>query len=382
LPVKTKTVFKDPSSRTRGRRVFCFGTHPPIQRWLNKGRSKMAEEPAVEAKDFDQLFDEKAGELEKGTPAEPSTEIKPEGTETKPDGSTAEVEKTEQVKEVESDASLSVEDKIAKVKEILGDDEKAIDAYVKEKGYHNDPAWQKREELIKRLKEEGEAKVAMSEADRTALDDFKVYRNSADYIQNTMESKGYTQEAIDAKLKESGFDVETKPQDDLQLVLDKTGSDRTAMTKGELDQVNDMIRIANILIEDRLGKGLSKELAPMKEHMQSNEQKAAGESLWKFMESTVKDEDILDFKKDIEPLIGKFLDENPDALQDDIRAHFNSIYHPMTIERLKTGKRQEVRDEKKSSIRQNTPAGGGNKLPNKTGNFEDDSEAFFAVNPV
>ena len=102
-----------------------------------------------EAKTFDQIADEVLDKEEKETLSETSTEKKPEGEEAKaPDTATAEVEKTEQVKAVEADASLSVEEKLAKVKEILGEDEKAIDAYIKQKGYHTDTAWIKQRELI------------------------------------------------------------------------------------------------------------------------------------------------------------------------------------------------------------------------------------------
>ncbi|MFH1640476.1 MAG: hypothetical protein ABIA66_00795, partial [Candidatus Omnitrophota bacterium] len=94
----------------------------------------MAEE-IKDANEIDQDFDAKADkvldDLEKETSADSSTENKSEGDEAKDSkASAAEAAKTDKVKEVEADTSLSVEDKIAKIKEILGDDEKAIDAYI------------------------------------------------------------------------------------------------------------------------------------------------------------------------------------------------------------------------------------------------------------
>ena len=60
---------------------------------------------------------------ESGAPSDDtSAEKKPEGEEPKDtETPTAEVDKTEKVKEVEADTSLSVEDKIAKIKEISFD---------------------------------------------------------------------------------------------------------------------------------------------------------------------------------------------------------------------------------------------------------------------
>ena len=342
----------------------------------------MAEE-IKEAKDFDQLADEVFDKEEKETPADTSTEIKPEGEETKAtEISTAEVDKTEQVKEVEADTSLSVEDKIAKIKEILGNDEKAIDAYIKEKGYHKDPAWQKQREIIDRLKKEGEAKVAMSEEDRTALDEFKKFRSSPDYIITSMKSQGYTQEAIDKKLRESGFEVPTKPQDDVQLVLKKLNIDVSKLAPEDkaniTANIEDVSKIADIIFADRLSKILPKELAPLQDHLGLMEKSDNASKLITVIKDTVKTEGILDFDKDVEPVLNKFLDENPDASQQDVLEHFKSINHQLTIERLKIGNKKGERDNLKSNLRQNIPiTKTAEGLPQKTGNFDKDADAFF-----
>ena len=96
------------------------------------------------------------------------------------------------------------------------------------------------------------------------------------------------------------------------------------------------------------------------------------------MRNVIKTEGILDFEKDIEPEINKFLDENSDAAQSDVLAHFKELNHNLSIERLRTGKRKEVRDEKKGNLRQNVTTSGGSKnLPQKTGDFDKDADAFF-----
>jgi len=334
------------------------------------------EDENKEAKDFDSIADEFLNQDADSSAAEGDSEDQ------STDAAGTEPDKTEQVKEIESDDSLSVEDKIGKVKEILGDDEKAIDAYIKEKGYHNDPAWQKREELIKKLREEGEAKSSMSDEDKQALDEFKSFRSSAEYIQTSMKAQGFTQEAIDSKLVEAGFDSQTKPKDDVQLVVSKLGIDLDKFTPQEkvsvMQNIEDIVKVADILVNDRLSKVLPEKLAPMEDHISSITKTDNASKLMSTMKETVKTESILDFEKDIEPELNKYLDDNPDAVQEDIFEHFKRINHKLTVERLKTGKRQEDRDGKKTNLRQNVVASSGGKgTPQKTGSFEKDADAFL-----
>lgn len=335
-----------------------------------------------EAKDFDSIADKILNEEGKETPAETSSADKPEDDKTKTLDSGAEPVKTEQVKAVEVDSSLSVEEKISKIKEILGDDQKAIDAYVKQKGFHNDPAWQKQREIIERLKKESETKSFLSEEDKKAFQEFKTFSSSPEYIQMTMKQQGYTQDAIDKKLQESGYEVESKPQDDVNLVLGKLGIDINKMPpetkENVLANVEDIIKIADILIQDRFSKTFSKELAPIQDHLGNLAKTDNATKITKTMEDTIKSEGILDFDKDIEPALNKFLDENPDATQQDVFENFKSINHNLTIERLKIGKKKDERDEKKGDLRQNIPIARSNSgLPKKTGNFDKDVDSFF-----
>ena len=342
----------------------------------------MAEE-LKEAKQFDEMADEVLAKLGKETPEGTSPSDKPEGEEAeKTETSGAEPEKTDKVKAIEEDSSLSVEEKIAKIKEILGDDEKAIDAYVKSKGYHQDPAWQKQRELIEKLKKDVAVKTELSEENMKALADFKEFRSSAEYIQQSMKSKGFTQEAIDKELQKAGFEVKAKPQDDVDLVigklgvkLDEMGPDEKANT---LVNISDISKIVNIILEDRFSKVLPKELAPIQERIMSMDKSENANKLLESIKTTVKDEGILDFDKDITPALNKFLDDSPDATQQDLSEQFKILNHKLTIERLKLGKNKAERDEKKETFRQNIPISSGLKnLPKKTGNFEKDSESFF-----
>lgn len=330
----------------------------------------------TEAKDFDTVADELLDKAETETPSESSTEIRPEDHSNDTDVTTGtEPAKTEQVKKVEEDGSLSVDEKMAKIKEILGEDQDAIDAYVKAKGYHTDPAWVKQRELIDKLKKESEAKEALSEKDKAEL---AKIRSSREYIQTSMKEEGYTQEAIDKKLKEAGFNVETKTEDDLQFILDKTGTKKESLAANQLDQIEDIIKITKLLIQKEMSNILPKELAPVKDHLSELAKEKGASVVMNTIKDTVKTEGILDYAKDIEPALNKFLDENPDATQQDVLEHFKSINHSLSVERLKTGKRKDERDEKKLNQRQNistvrTPSG----VLEKTKDFDKDADAFL-----
>lgn len=340
------------------------------------GEIKEAKEEVVE--DFDSAADKILDDLEKGTPSDTSTEEKPEGEETETtETKTAEVSKTEKVKEVEADTSLSVEEKIAKVKEILGDDEKAIDAYIKQKGYHKDPAWQKQREIIDRLKAE-QAKGILSPEDKKLLEDVKKVTSSREYIETSMKSQGFTQDAIDKRLRESGFDIVTKPQDDLELISQKLNIDSSKLTQAQRDDITDIVKIADIVFKDRIDKILPNQLKPIQEHIGAMNQEASAGKIVNVMKEIIKKEGILDFEKDIEPEINKFLDANPDAVQADVLAHFKEINHSLTIERLRLGKKKDERDVKRTNLRQ-IPGGGGGEvaLPAKTGDFDKDADAIL-----
>ena len=334
-----------------------------------------------EAKDFDQIADEvyENQNPEKETPADTSSENKPVDEDPETDKTpTAEVDKTEQVKAVEEDTSLSVEDKIDKVKEILGDDIDAIDAYVKEKGYHTDPAWIKQREIIDRQKKDLDAKIGLSDEDKQELANFKEITSSAEYITASMKSQGYTQEAIDKSLKVKGFDVQAKPDDDLQFISKKLNIDPATLSEQQKFLLEDVSKVVNILLEERLSKVLPEQLKPIKEHLGGVEQANSAERMTAAMKSVLKAEGVLDFEQDIEPEINKYLDKNPDATQQDVHAEFERLNHKLSIERLRTGKRKETRDKKKENLRQNFHSAGRNKnLPKKTGNFEKDADSFF-----
>lgn len=310
---------------------------------------------------------------EKETPSAPSAETKPEGSETETKEPTEpDSEKTEKVKEVEDDASLSVEDKIAKIKDILDSDE-AVEAYIKSKGYHTDPAWIKQRELIDRLKEEAKSPKIDDET-KGKLELLDKVLSNPDFIKAQMKTDGFTDEAINNKLRELGHEV-AETRDDVQLVTQKLGLDIKTLTPETKDLISDVSKIADVILQDRL-KG---HLKPLEEGVTQITQASEAGKMLNGIKQTVQDENILDFDKDIEPEIQKFMDENPEAEQPQIQTYFNKINHELSIERLRTGKKKGEREEKKGDLRSSKPGVhiAPGKLPDKTGNFDEDADALL-----
>jgi len=341
------------------------------------------EEVKVEAKEtFDDVADKvfdahEVKEAEKVTQSESSTEKKPDAEPKTEEPTTAEVDKTEKVKEVEDDGSLSVEEKIAKVAEILGDDLKAIDAYVKEKGYHNDPAWKAQRAIITRLQEEaGKPKIDEDTQDKLAMLD-KVLSNPT-IIKAQMKEEGYTDEAINNKLRELGHTVSEKAGDDVGLVTQKMGINPQSITQETKDLIGDVAKIANIIFKDRAEKYLGERIKPIEDGVTQITQTAEAGKMLKEIQGIVKSEEILDFDKDVEPKLQEFMDKNPEATQPEIKEYFMKLNHTLTIERLKTGKKKGERDEKKGDLRNtkvssHIPAG---KIT-RTGDFDKDFDAVW-----
>lgn len=272
----------------------------------------------------------------------------------------------------DTEAELSEEEAtLKKINEALGDDPKAIEAYIKKMGYHKDPAWQK---LLAKSKQS----QAIDSDTQKQLEEFKLITSSPDYVTMSMKRQGYTQEAIDQKLKELGHDIPDKQQDDFALVASKLGIDPASMDANTKATVTDIAKIARVVAEEMLGKTLPKTLQPIEETVQGVRQANEASKLTSSMRETVKNEGVLDFEKDIEPELHKFLDNNPEATQKDIADHFSVLNHRLTVERLKTGKAQVARADKKSVSRPLSVTAGNKPVQiKKTGNFNKDADAFL-----
>lgn len=253
------------------------------------------------------------------------------------------------------------------------------------KEFHKHPKWQKlltdrntAQDKVKEL----EGKGSLSDDDRKTLDDAKTITSSREGIETLMRAQGFKEEAINKRLAEAGHDVES-PENDVALVCKENGMDEKTLKPAQRQDIEDYCKVARTIFKSEISKVLNSELKPIQEHIGKQTQKESASTITNQMRAIVaKDEvdgkPILDFDKDIEPVMDKYLDDNPEATQEEVFAHFKTINHELTIKRLKTSKSQEGRDKLKENLR-NNPSGGVriDGLAKKTGDFHEDADAVL-----
>lgn len=281
----------------------------------------------------------------------------------------------------EAEAEQVIKDKLAKISEILGDDPKAIDAYIKSKGYHNDPAWKKVYEMSKKLEAPG-----LDEKTKQEMEVFKKVTSSPEYIRMRMTQEGYKPEAIDAKLKELGHEVEAKPDDINDRLLTKYNINPQAYKSQEeyesaKNNVSDIITIAKDVVESLLESKLGKTLEPIQQELSQNKSERNASKLTKQMQNIVSVEGVLDWEKEVTPEINRFIDEaekeGKEISQVEIYNHFLELNHKLSIEKLKTKGKKDERDEVKKNLPKNIPGSpaAGNQGLKRPGFRATDQEA-------
>lgn len=269
--------------------------------------------------------------------------------------------------EKETKSESTPEDKLTKIKEILGDDEKAIDAYIKSKGYHTDPAWQK---LLEKSKGS-----TIDEETQKQLDDFKQVTSSREYVETAMKAKGFTQEAINAELKKRGFDVEEQKGSDIDLITKQLNIDPKTLDENTRAVLSDVSKVVDIMLKDRLEKILPTTLKPFEDGMNKITQRDNASQLNTKMLGLVETEGVLDFKEDIQTPLNEWLDKNPEATQQQAFDKFLEINHSLSIERLKTGKKRTENLNTKKNLRKDMKQTvSGQTMPKKTGDFDTDAD--------
>lgn len=257
------------------------------------------------------------------------------------------------------------------------------------KEFHKHPAWQR----IMKERDEAKAKLAETSTPEDMakkLEDFEKVTTSSDYIKMSMKKDGYTEEAIESKLKELGHEVPVKPDDNVVMAAKEFG-----LTAEQLDNpvdiaklyegstlrqyLADQIKIAQPIIREEIAKALGKEVTPIKERIEKEERVAQVEKDYAGMEALVTEEGILDWTTDIEPALDKFLTDNPQAGMKETAEYFKDLNHKLTIERFKKGGKQAQRDKVKSGVRTLNKGSrtGDSGLPAKTGDVSNDADALL-----
>lgn len=205
------------------------------------------------------------------------------------------------------------------------------------------------------------------------LEEFQKVTKSPEYIRNSMKAQGYTDEAINAKLRELGHNVPDSSDSMLNAVLKGVGVDPAKADDNTKALVGDIIKVMDAYQKLTMPQYTK----PLEENLQSITRKETASRLVTDMRKVITDEGILDFAKDVEPAINEYLDKNPEATQEDVFQYFHQVNHKLSVERLKLGKKAKERQEGKANLRQN--AGGGaseGAQIKKTGNFDDDFDSM------
>jgi hypothetical protein len=233
-------------------------------------------------------------------------------------------------------------------KETTGSDQKKTEETKLEeeedpKEFHKHPAWIRRREKEKAANEradaaesklaESEQKGTLSDDDKQLLDDAKTITSSREGIETLMKAKGFTQDAIDNRLKDEGYGI-SEPGGDVSLVCKELNLDEKGLTSTQREDIEDFSKIARIVAKDLIEKIVSSKLAPVEEHINETSRNKSAETVTNTMKSTVEKDGILNFEKDVEPELHKYLDSNPKATQEDVLREFKDVNHRLTVERL------------------------------------------------
>jgi len=315
-----------------------------------------------------QSLDEKMDSFLDQATTKPEAVTEPEAKE--PEAS-VEATPAEVSKDTETaDTDKAYEDKLAKIKEILGDDEQAIDAYIKSKGFHKNPAWQK---LIEKTKNP----VIPPEVSKE-IETVKQVVSDPEFIRFRMQKEGYKDEAIDRYLQSKGYQVTPKQEDDISLISRTLNMQPEDIPAEYKPIISDVAKIAEIKFKHMMETFFPEKLGPLSEKVDSVYNETMANKLLSDMESKVKKDGDLSFEEDVAPLLNKYIDENPQAKMNDVQSYFREIYPELRIERIKLGKRQEKRAESKEQVvtGKKVPLATG-KPPVKTGDRDKDMDAFL-----
>lgn len=245
------------------------------------------------------------------------------------------------------------------------------------KEFHKHPRWQ---QLLNRAKA-AESKASEAEKIVSEWKELQGTFKSPEFIKTKMKSEGYTDEAINSRLREMGHEVAEPETDVFSMIKKNLGVDPNEWTPEYRQGVKETELLTRMIIKDELSKVIPKTVQPLSEQITDITRKTAAQTLAKDMRDTVSKEGVLDFEKDITPALNAFIDANPKATQQDLRREFDRINHTLSIEVLKHKGKREERAEGKKSLPKTGIAGApgrvGSDTLKPTGNFLDDAYSFL-----
>lgn len=220
-----------------------------------------------------------------------------------------------------------------------------------DKGFANHPAWQKREQKLK----ETEAKLKELEQNNSKysklLDDPLIYKKY-------LESQGLSKEDVSHYMRERGFTESLGDQQKSDLAEDickELGWDINKLDASQKAYLSDQVKFTQAIIQKSLGQTLESRLKPMERYLEEVQVSRKNEVEYeKVKEEAKKEFPDLDWEKDIEPALSRYLDkldkEDPDKK---IKLDMTTLYERGTRELLKEKKVSEARREERNVLKKN-----------------------------
>ena len=232
-----------------------------------------------------------------------------------------------------------------------------------DKGFANHPVWKEREQKLK----DAEAKIKELEGSSSVyarlLDDPHVYKKF-------LEAQGFSKEEIESSMADKGFEsepevVRERDKTDEAALSDKiaeeickeAGWDIRSLDKEKKEYINDQIKLTKAVIDRFMSEKIDSRMKPMEGYLREVEiGKKVSSDYDKAKTEAKKEFPELDWEKDIEPAMTRYLDDlDKRDPKGNIRIDAVTLYEKATRQLLKEKRikqeRQEVRDGLKANAK-------------------------------
>ena len=210
-------------------------------------------------------------------------------------------------------------------------------------GFNNHPAWQKREIKLKEAMRKAEEFESKLKEYSPLLGDPQVYKRH-------LELQGYSENKIRELMREKGFEVsEPKSQQDMvELMCSKLGWDSGSLNTEQKAYLKDQISLIQAVAEHISGEKVKK----FEERFSEMDTRSKVERDYDEAKKLAKEEfPNLDWDKDIEPAMQKYLDGLDKRQPIDLISLYEKATRQILRERQVSKERQEDRNALKKDAR-------------------------------
>lgn len=246
--------------------------------------------------------------------------------------------------------------------------------------FHKHKAWIKLQDRAKAAEEKlAEQGGTMSEEDKALLENVKELTNSRQFLKDKYEREGFKEDVVTKKLADAGFkDAEEGTKTDLEIAAKALNLNVEDLSEEAKADITSLAKISRAMMSEDLNRILPAILNPISEKVAGLTGRDEGIKIHEDFVDKVGKDGLLNYEKDLAPDISKFLDDNPEATQQDVAKFQQDTYHSKLVLYQNAVKNKDERDNK---VEGNRPGGEGSAvktgLPDKTGDFEKDANAFL-----